>query len=313
MVLVVMLMSTGVFLWTLAQNTEYNQAVKQINQLDIERLNEKVTASYVNYTVSAGKVYVNVIVSNEGSLSAKIVTLWVVDTNAQTYGFNNTLDIDLNPGETIDFREDTAIVVTVPSSSPSHTFSSWFVTARGNTIPLEGEQNVIIAQLSQGIGSLALDFYTFRYFEYTSEYDLKNYPIGNTNFTIPHNTPIAFGILLTNLDPSKETIILDMHSQVWLYCPEVIGGTKAEPPVWYIVNVNENGTIQEPYSEISINYGEAKLIIFASKTPGTFSKIELTHQDYANKLFAVNLMLHGKLGDIDYGQNIPFVSVYCQG
>lgn len=314
MVLVMLFLSTSVFMWTLSQNTMYNQAVRERNQMDIDRSNERITALGVNYTVSGNEVRVEVTLANEGPISVQIITLWVLDTTIQKYGFNNTLNLNLNPGDTLNLAGTNAIMVTIVGSGTLHQFNSWFVTARGNTVPLERERGIIVAQLAQGIGSLALDFYTFRYFEYETDppNKLKNYPAGNASFAIPHGKPIAFGIVLTNLDPSKQSITFDKYSQVWLYCPEAIGAFKAEPPVWYIVNVNEdNGTIQASYSEIPINYGDAKLIIFASETADSFSKVQLTKEDYANKLFAVNLMLHGKLVDRDYGQNIPFVSLYC--
>lgn len=306
MVLVVMVLSTGVFLWTLSQNTIYNQAVKESNQLDVERLNEKVTASNVNYTVSAGKVYVNVTVSNEGSLSARIVTLWVLDTSIQAYGFNDTLDIDLNPGETINLRGESAIVVTVPGSSSAHDFSSWFVTARGNTIPVKKEQGVIVAQLSQGIGSMAIDFYTFRYFTYNDS-KLVNYPEGNSNFTVPSGTDIAFGVYLTNLDPQKKTIVLNMFSELWLYFPKSPGTN----PQWYIVNVASDGSVNSTYSAVSIGYAETKLLIFASSNAGDFSPQSIS-ASVKGLPCAVNLLLQGKIGTRDYGQNIPFVSLYVE-
>jgi len=317
MVLVMMFLSTSVFLWTLSQNTLYNQAVRERNQMDINRSSERITASDVNYTVSDGAVRVEVTLTNEGAVSVQIITLWVLDTTIQKYGFNNTLNLNLNPGDTLNLAGADAIIVTIEGSETLHRFSSWFVTARGNTVPLEREEGIKVAQLAQGIGSLALEFNTFRYFTYETDppNKLKNYPEGNQSFAVPHGTDIAFGIVLTNLDPSKKPITLDKHSQVWLYFPAVPGAgtTPGNEFVWYIVN-EINGTIQASYSEISIKYGETKLIVFASGEAGSFSsssKVRIKDNQVKNKLCAVNLMLHGRLGDRDYGQNIPFVSLYC--
>jgi len=312
MVLVMMFLSTSVFLWTLSQDTLYNQAVRERNQMDINSSSERITASNVNYTVIDSAVRVEATLINEGSVSVQIVTLWVVDTTIQKYGFNNTLSLNLKPGDTLNLVGANAIMVTIEGSETSHQFNSWFVTARGNTVPLEREGGIIVAQLAQGIGSMALNFYTFRYFEYDGDYDLKDYPAGNASFTVPHGTDIAFGVVLTNLDPSKQTLTLDQYSQLWLYFPITAPGAKDY--VWYIVNVDENGTIQTSYSEISLEYGKAKLLVFASETAGSFdsnSKVSVTNPNVRNNLCAVNLLLHGKLGDRDYGQNIPFVSVYC--
>jgi len=314
--LIIFMVSTNVLLWTFSQNAIYTQAAKDENQKSADRLNENIVASGGNYSVSGDEVTVEVVLRNAGSVAAQIINLWVFDTNSSNRRYaNKSLNYNLNPGDALYLVGSGGVMVPVLGADPSHDFISWFVTARGNTIPLEeGLEGVVMAQVAQGIGSLSLDFYTFRYFTYETDptNKLKNYPSGNAGFAVPHGTGIAFGVVLTNLDPSKEPITFDNYTQIWLYCPEAIGATQAEPPVWYIVNVNENnGTIQASYSEISINYGDTKLIIFASKTVGSFSKVQLTKQDYKNKLFAVNLMLHGKLGDRDYGQNIPFVSLYC--
>jgi archaellum component FlaF (FlaF/FlaG flagellin family) len=295
MVLVVMLMSTGVFLWTLAQNTEYNQAVKQSNQLDIERLNEKVTASNVNYTVSSGKVYVSVIISNEGSLSAKIVTLWVVDTNAQTYGFNTTLDIDLNPGETIDFREDTAIVVTVPGSSPAHTFSSWFVTARGNTIPLEGEQGITVANLAQGIGSITMDF-DFRYYEVPNSNPGTDLGSPIYSFTVDGGKLTVFCVTLTNLDPSRQTINLSSNSYIWAVTPYA---STVKGDSWPIIKVENNKLAVFDYQLLPYNVPTE--VYFGPHRP-----------QFVSGTVPVFILLFGKIGNDDYGQNIPFIALLIE-
>jgi len=294
MVLVVMLMSTGVFLWTLAQNTEYNQAVKQSNQLDIERLNEKVAASNVDYTVSEGKVYVNVIISNEGSLSVKIVTLWVVDTTpqVQTYGFNDSLDIDLNPGETIDFRDDNAIVVTVPEASPSHTFSSWFVTARGNTVPLEGAQGVTVANLAQGIGSIKMDF-DFRYYEVPNSNPGTDLGSPIYSFTVDKNELTVFCVTLTNLDPSRQTITLYAYSYIWAVTPYA---STVKGDSWSITKVEDNKLAVFDFQELP--YGVPTEVYFGPHRP-----------QFVSGTVPVFILLFGKIGNEDYGQNIPFIAL----
>ena len=85
MVLVMMILSTSVFLWTLSQNILYNQALKERNQMELDRLNEKVTAYNANYTVSGDVVTVEVLLKNEGAISIRITTLWVLDTTIKKY------------------------------------------------------------------------------------------------------------------------------------------------------------------------------------------------------------------------------------
>ena len=300
MVLVMMFLSTSVFLWTLSQNTLYNQELKEKNQVELDRLNERVTASNVNYTGSDGTISVQVELENNGASAVQITTLWVMDATVKKYGFNDTLDLNLKPGDKTYLTGENAVDVNIAGANATDTLNSWFVTTRGNTVPLTEEQSIIVAHLAQGIGSMAMDFNAFRYFVYTGG-KLANYPTGNINFIVPTGKDIAFGVYLTNLDPLQQAISLSKLSQLWIYSPSV-GSAKQ----WYVANVASDGSVNAAYSDISIAYGEKKLLIFASKNAGTFSP-----QKIAAKMeqCAVNLLLLGKIGTSDYGQNIPFVAI----
>jgi hypothetical protein len=301
--LVIFAISTNVFLWTLSRNAEYTLAVKEENQKTADRLNEYVVASGVNYSALEDAITVVGTLSNSGPVAARMINLWVFDTTQQKYA-NKPVDLSLNPGQTLPY----SFTVLISEANGSDIFVGWFMTARGNAIPLESESGVVVAQLAQGIGSMALDFYTFRYFTYDATGKLENYPDGRINFTIPYDTDIAFGVVLTNLDPTKQTITLNMRSLIWVYFPSVPG--QAVGPTWYIVNVAPDGTILAEYSEISLIYGEQKLLVFASGQPGSFSRNRISQPQQKNTLSAVNILLYGDIGSKDYGQNIPFVSIF---
>ena len=64
MVLVALVLSASVFLWTLSQNTEYFEAMREENQLELDRLNERLTADNATYTGSGGIICVEVDVRN---------------------------------------------------------------------------------------------------------------------------------------------------------------------------------------------------------------------------------------------------------
>jgi len=306
MVLVMMFLSTSVFLWTLSQNTLYNEAVRARNQEESDRRNENVVAVSGNYSVSGNEVTVNVMLRNAGSVAAQIINLWVLDTDPSNRRYaNKSLNLNLNPGNVTNLVESSPLTVTIPGANASHNFASWFVTGRGNTIPLEKEQAVIVAQLAQGIGSLALDFATFRFFTYANSTMLANYSDGIKSFNVPSRTSIAFGVVLTNLDPRKQTITLNLYSQVWLYFPKSPG----QSTVFYIVNVASDGTITTPYSPITVAFGETKLIVFASNVAGGQTTVSIS-SSVENLPCALNLLLLGTIGTRDYGQNIPFVSLY---
>ena len=309
MVLVMRFLSTSVFLWTLSQNTMYNEAVRARNQEEAERSSENIVALTGNYSVNevTGEVTVNVVLKNAGSVAVQIINLWVLDSDPSNRRYTNkSLNLNMKSGDVLNLVGLSGLNVTIPGADPSHNFASWFVTAKGNTIPLEKELGVIVAQLAQGIGSIALDFYTFRYYTYETSppNKLKNYPAGNMSFNVPSGEDIAFGIVLTNLDPSKQTITFNLYSQVWIYFPKAPGQNR----LWHIVNVAPNGTITTPYSPITMAYGETKLIVFATQTPGGFVKYSIGTS--VEDPCALNLLLLGKIGTRDYGQNIPFVSLY---
>ena len=304
LMLIIFMVSTNVLLWTFSQNAIYTQAVKDENQKFADRRNENVVALGGNYSVLGSEVTVKVILRNAGSVAVQIINLWVFDTTIQKY--NNTVTpLNLNPGD----NRPESVVVTIPGAGQNDTFTSWFVTARGNTVPLEKEQGgVIVAQLAQGIGSVAMEFYTFRYFKYKVGSDdvLENYPNGNISFNIPKGIEVAYGVVLTNLDPRKKTIVFDSHSLLWVIIPT---SDVAHNKWWYIVNVASDGTISETYSNISMAYGETKLLVFASTNDLASS---FARQSTPGKVCTVPvfLLLHGEIGGMPYGQNLPFVSLY---
>ena len=289
MVLVMMFLSTTVFLWTLSQNTMYNEAVRARSQEDADRYNENVVALGGNYSVSGSNVTVKVMLKNAGSIVVQIINLWVLDTDLQRYA-NKSLNLNLNPGNISLFVESGPLTVTIPGTDPNHNFVSWFVTARGNTIPLEKEQSVVIAQLAQGIGYLAMDFASFKYYEVTGN------QLGppQSGFSIPNNKDIVFSLYLTNLDESRRNINLTAKSCLWLYAA---GG--ANTVTFKIVKV-VNQTLMDFYFQI-LEFG---------KTTKVFFKGEGTATQLGGSLCGVNLLLYGKIGSDDYGQNIPFVAVY---
>jgi len=183
-------------------------------------------------------------------------------------------------------------------------FNAWIVTARGNKVNLAEVQSVIIANVAQGIGSMAMDFPTFGYFTYETTTKLANYPTGTVSFNVPKGTYVAFRANIRNLDTRKLTITLDSHSVFW--APRQDGTADA----WFIVNVEADGTIKSTYTQITIPYLDTEPVIFASKNDlglGSFSRLNTPN---APTSVAVFLLLHGTIGSSPYAQNIPFVSIF---
>lgn len=311
MVTVMMFLSTSVFLWTLSQSTMYNEAVKVRSQEETDRHSENVVASGRNYSVSGDAVTVNVELKNAGSVAVQLISLWVLDTNQSNQKFDSkSINLNLNPGDVLNLVESSETTVTITGADPSHDFVSWFVTARGNTISVEREEEVggvIVSQVAQGIGYLAMDFDKFRYFEYDSDYELKNFTTGSGGYSVPSDEFVVFGVDLANFDPSggERSLTLNSHSLLWMYFP-----TYGVERIWFIVNVNASGTIQPVYSDVTIAYGQRAVVYFASKTDGSISPNDKV-KPLKSGPAAINLLLLGAIGSSEYGQNIPFVSVHC--
>jgi len=315
MVLVMMFLSTTIFLWTLSQNTMYNEAVRARNQEEADRRSENVVAVSGNYSVNeiTDEVTVNVVLKNAGSVAVQIINLWVLDSDPSNQRYTNkSLNLNLKSGDVLNLVGSSGLKVTIPGADPSHNFTSWFVTSKGNTVPLEKEQEgIIVSQVSQGIGSVGMDFGSFVYYhvDYVSrKYRLRQseWPNGLGGFSVPKGPNIAFRVILTNFDTKKRTINLTSPSVLWMLFP-----TSDVPHSvwWYIVNVDGTGTISSTYSQISLPYAQPTMVYFASSNDlgkGSFS----TSSSGRDGPAAVNLMLFGTIGISTFGQNIPFVSVY---
>lgn len=306
-VLIVLSFATGIFLWTLTQHISYNQTVLESNRIDQERFSESIRVENSSYMILTGdRVQVNATLTNEGSVATQMVNLWVYDVTLKKYGFNDTIDsvlsLSLKPGE----AKRVTIIVVIPEASINDVFNSWLVTARGNLMAFQEEQReIIVAQIAQGIGALALDFDNFRYFTYESPQKLANYPNGTVSFDVPKGEYVAFGCYLTNFDAEKRTIVIDSHSL--FFQP---GRSGVNEGAWFIVNVDINGTVSDTYEPISIRYGETKMLVFASKFDleiGSFDRLRTANTVTTVATF---LLLHGTIGSNAFAQNIPFVSLF---
>ena len=318
-VLVMISLISTVFVWSLSQNTLYNNTVTQTRQADLDRSNEKIVANVTVSRVDGNNVAVNGNLSNDGPLSVQIVTLWVVDANPTTlqttYAFKSPLSITLKTGNVTILSGSTAITVPL-ANSPGDSLSCWFISGRGNTIfknPLFGANigsGTIppYAYVSGGIGSLAFDFGSLTYYT-VSNNKLTPYPGGTQTYTVPAVYNLAFGFNITNYNKDYYNITLDNKSMMWSYFAAVPGHTLG--PVWCLVSTQAD-TIQTTYSPITLQYNATRFLIFASQS-GSFDQAQ------HNALGAVNLLFFGNYTTTsggntvvkgNYGQNIPFVAAY---
>ncbi|UCC33072.1 MAG: hypothetical protein JSW53_04605 [Candidatus Bathyarchaeota archaeon] len=290
--LVIFAISTNVFIWTLSRNADYTQAVKEENQNYADRQSESVIAYNANYTVSGDEVTLKVTVRNTGSVAVHIINLWIFDTDTSNQRYaNKSCDISLSPGQIRYLRGEESLAVTIPEVNASHLFVSWFVTARGNTISVE-DATVLLAEIAQGIGSISMDFPTFRYYVVTG----GTLGPAQYSFNIPAKEYTIFGVYLTNLDPRRQNINISRYSCFWLSVPP-----KNAMAYWDIVKVE--GETVLPFEFQILEYGTPTLVYFGPTMA----------QQIAGSQAAANILLYGTIGDEDYGQNIPFISLYLSG
>ncbi len=308
MVLILLFLYTQVYLFMQNENARYQSVVSEVNQMDIDRSSEELAVSDLDYAAVEDQIHVTIQVKNIGPVPVQIITLWVIDKTTNNYGFNDTLNIQLKPGDIEYYTESNILKVPLEGSNSSNIFASWFVTSQGNLIPLEkaGEtQQVVIAQVALGIGALAMDFDAFRYFTYETADKLADYPNGTSGFDVPKGTYMAFGCHLTNYDLKKRTITMDAHSLFWQPGRSGVG-----EGAWFIVNVNDDGTINGTYTDITLEYGERKMIVFASKFDLGLGSFDRLKTDNAVTTVATFLLLHGTLDNDAFAQSIPFVSLF---
>jgi len=315
MVIIILFMSFNVFTFTLFKNTQFRDAVDALNRMDVEQTYERISFSDVSFPrLENNWTLVEAQLTNDGPVSVRIVSLWVLQSATGKYGHADVGMPDLGAGKTGSLTEPVAAVEFVdgepvltgwPESSGG--FTAWLVTARGNRIPIEDK--VVYAEVSQGMGSLVLDFDNFRYFLYQkSNSTLLNYPEGDVSFNIPQGAYVGFGIYLRNEDPKKRTITLDSHSCFWQPGREALGELG-----WFIVNVDPSSGIvdEESYSPVVIGYGEVKTLVFLSSTD-IESGFLVAKTPTKRVTVATFLLLHGSIGSSDFAQNIPYVSLFYE-
>ncbi|UCC33076.1 MAG: hypothetical protein JSW53_04625 [Candidatus Bathyarchaeota archaeon] len=295
--------------WEIMRYDEYIGTVNERNRFEWERQNEIIEIVDMSVVDS-----LNISITNKGAVTAHLVDLWITEFNT-TVNWHKLFLIDyhVNSGDTISVI---GADIDIPELDPRLTYDVKIVTERGNIAvgtysysesvlpPQPGDYPTII------IGALMLDLEHVRYFSFTHTFNrLSNYPEGIRGFNVPATTDLAFGCFLTNVDPANRTIVLDQHSLMWFTIPV---SDVPHNKWWYIVNVADDGTISSTYSDIVLEHGETKLIVFASDDAVNVSGFGRQDTPKGGVSVSVFLLFHGTIGGEPYGQNIPFVSLYIQ-
>lgn len=304
--LVIISLASTVLIWTLRLNTNYYNTITQIRQTDSDRSNEKVVGNLTGLDVSNNIVSVNATFENPGPLSTQMSTLWIADSTRKTYGFNNSISVNLASG---DKKIVSNIKVNVTVSSSSDSFSCWAITSRGNNVPLtNGTTNTgtttIYSAVSGGIGSIAVDFPSFRHNHPANANNGTSVGLSWNNLTIPDSLSI-FNLTLINYDPSHQTIYLSADSYAWV---PTLRDSGVQSVSWKIMNVTNGKIITTPaFSNVSLVYGVPTLVYFGVADFWT------TRSQTVNGglTLGLNMVLFGKIAvqggpQTDFGQILPF-------
>jgi hypothetical protein len=320
MVLIVWILASSYFIWTLSENTRYNDAIREKNQLESNVLSENVQITNTTYFVNGNdNVQISTAITNPSSLSVQFTTLWVYASNATPYtGYNFTQLSNVNVKGGANLTLNFNMIVGGLRSTGAYSFASWLITGRGNVVPLQKStsSNIVTSQTTQGIGSLMMSFTNFFYYKVIlnqGSYYLDFSSQASGYLVNKNDAPIAFMVTLTNLD-SKDDILLNPYSEFFSILPFTGGAYQAV--TWYIVNVNPTtGLINVPFTNILLPHPAPdpipKSVYFASMDSVQSSFTPLPQNKMAGPGTApVNLALIGTKGGSPFGQNIPFVSIY---
>jgi FlaG/FlaF family flagellin (archaellin) len=304
MIIIIWIIASSYFFFTLSQNTAYNTAVKAVSQESIDRISESITVISANYTINANdNVTINAQLQNTGPAAVEFVTIWAYANNNTWANYNYiNFSLSIRGGETL-----SPFSATVPVSGVKlgndYDVTSWLITTRGNTISLPEEQaltnNIIVAKVSEGIGSVAFDFEQFYHYAFSSmpaegtvlpSASPNNYTLSESKYNVLHVT-------VTNYDLFEDTIVLDGNSSIY-----IVGEHSGTVKWGKFVLVNVEGGRIYPTSAISVTleFGESVDLYFAATIAGLDT----------NSVYPLNILLYGTKGDNQYGQNIPFTSVY---
>ncbi|MCP8319853.1 MAG: hypothetical protein H3Z52_02785 [archaeon] len=309
-ILFAMIFTTGAayFMFVQYNYQLQHEASNERNQMEFDQSLEQFL---VGGSEDFGSATLYALVNNTGPVAITIIQIFYVDADTGALIKEETLTpTTLNPGEI------TTIGSGIPYGSGNRLIK--ILTARGNIgsgmYPPPEFQGVTESEVAQGFGMIRLIFLSFRYYTYKGTtggdaYVLLNFPNGTNAFNSPSKKGIAFAVEVKNVDHDKRTIVLDSHTMLWQFNPQ-----SASQNWWYIVNVVDNGggtgTIQSGFTPISIAYGETKLIFFASKNDGSFAPASQVTVSWTSQPSAVFILIHGTLGTVPYGQNMPYSSVY---
>lgn len=160
------------------------------------------------------------------------------------------------------------------------------------------------ALVAQGIGYVALNFSLTSYYDFVwgTLSDGTNLTNPKFTYTISASNQTILHVAVLNEDPSRNITLLS-GTCVWATC--TMAGT-VESDRWALLNVTNSKAYPSDtnYSIISPPNGTQTDLYF--DPAGGQGAATLNS---AGQVVPLNILLFGKLGNGDYGQNLPFIAI----
>jgi hypothetical protein len=324
---------SNIYLW-------HDNATKTMNTLLSDKLNSQIELHWL--IDDDGEETSTLIVTNTGGISTSLSRLWIVTTSGTHRYANlesttgNSFNIAAGNTVTIVLNGITSQTNPIPASwtgseatvsfnkADGETFT--ILTSLGNMASPKGLIKIVNYGGGGGGGTapvgsvIVADFQSFSYYPVTGQQ--------NPNYSIDLNNPlngysiqsagkdVSFGVVLTNNDPNQRTINLNAYSQMFFINtknPNNVGYL-----IFYLVNVDATGKISQnfPATAVNLPYNVPTRVYFASEkaivSSQLFDPASLKTSGQVDPgAYPLNLALLGKFDNtIDFGQNIPFVSIY---
>ncbi len=296
MVLVVLFLIFNVYMFTQQQNVGLQDTISQTQQLNADRTAEDITISDRLLVPNQDNLDVYCQVLNSGPIAVNLVSLWANDVNSQTHN-SIPVSISLQPGETKNFN----ILMNLVDAQPSDAqIAVWFVTARGNLIPVtEAEDDISEIQLPE-TGSIKLDWRQIKYYDFGTTQPLSGAVLpakATYGCTVPSNHYVLIAAILTNLDPQQQSITLTNDTYIYAIAKNSKSGNPHDNVAFSMNIASVNGNkYNATFTTQTLRYNEPVVAYFGADT-------------YENDILPFNMVLFGYTSSgIAYGQNIPFVT-----
>ena len=271
-----------------------------------------------------------VIVNNTGT-RATISSFFVTDqSTGEVLQFNSgssstpALPYALAQGKSVEIT--TSVFYTA-----GHSYIIKLLTSRGSTFvtTYPGKQlndQIASSLVAAGLGSVSMVFSSYTFYNVTEKSNVwsieTSYP--EPGGLVPYDVTPGFSMVIENNDPNTGTIVLNSHTDLYLYnsCPKGCGG-QVPMFVYYIVNVGANGVIsstsQGSFVPIVIPYGTNQTVYFASANDlslNSFASLQISGvgQKVAIGEYDVFIVLSGSdtitKNSVLYSQNLPFAASF---